>query len=321
MTRYLVRRLIEMVITVILASILIFGILNFIPGGPFDAQLQTKARNDPGYLDRVNRLIGLDKPLHERYLIWAGKILRGDFGNSWVVQTGKPVGKIIFEERLPNTLQLMVTSLVISTVIALVIGVLSAIKQYSVLDYFVTGFSYFGLSMPVFWLALVLIMIFSLQLRWLPVAGMYDPGKQHDLLNRLEHLVLPVTVLSLLQIAGLSRYVRSSLLEVLRQDYVRTARAKGLPERLVLNRHALRNGLIPVITIMALQIPGLVGGATITETIFAWPGMGRLLYDAVLGADFPIAQAVLVIIAGLVVLSNLLADLAYAAVDPRIRYE
>lgn len=320
MTRYVVRRLLEMGITLILASMLIFLILNFIPGGPFDAQVQTRARNDPGYLDRVNRLIGLDKPLHVRYIDWAARVVQGDWGRSWVTQTGRPVIEII-RQRLPNTLQLMVTSLLVSLAIALVVGITSAIKQYSVLDYFVTAFSFFGISMPVFWLGLILILIFSLQLRWLPVAGMFSPGHERDLVDRIEHMVLPVTVLSLLQVAGWSRYIRSSLLEVLRQDYVRTARAKGLRERLVLTRHALRNALIPVITVVALAIPGLFGGATITETIFAWPGMGRLLFDAVNGADWPIAQAILVITAALVVLSNLAADLAYAVVDPRIRYD
>ncbi len=319
MTRYLVRRLMEAAITVLFASVLIFFILNLSPGGPFDALAQTRGRNDPGYIDRLNKLVGLDKPIQERYLDWASRVVRGDWGESWAVSKGRPVSRLI-TERLGNTVTLMGTALVVSLVIALGVGILSAVKQYSWFDYAATGFSFAGISMPTFWFGLLLIFIFGLWLRVLPISGMYDVGRANDIGDRLQHLILPAVVLSLVQVAQWSRFIRSSLLEVLRQDFVRTARAKGLAGRAVLLRHALRNALIPVITVVAIAIPGLFGGAIITETIFAWPGMGRLYIDAVNGSDWPVAMGLLIITALLVALSNLVADVLYAAVDPRIRY-
>ncbi len=319
MTRYLVRRLTEAAITVLFASVLIFLILHLSPGGPFDALAQTKARNDPGYLDRLNRLVGLDKPIHERYLNWASRVVRGDWGDSWVVSKGRPVETLIME-RLPNTITLMGSALLVSLLIAMGIGILSAVKQYSWFDYLATSFSFAGISMPTFWFGLQLIFIFGLWLRVLPISGLHSVNKANDLGDRLAHLVMPVAVLGLVQVAQWSRFIRSSMLEVLRQDFVRTARAKGLGGRAVLVRHALRNALIPLITVVAIAIPNLFGGAIITETIFAWPGMGRLYIDAVAGSDWPVAMGLLVITALLVALSNLLADLLYAVVDPRIRY-
>jgi peptide/nickel transport system permease protein len=236
------------------------------------------------------------------------------------VASGRPVLTLI-QDRLANTLTLMTTALVVSLVIALGIGIVSALKQYSLVDYLATGFSLFGISMPSFWFGLMMILVFSLWLGILPTSGMYSVGQQNNFLNRAQHLIMPVTVLSLLQVAQWSRFIRSSLLEVLRQDYVRTARAKGVAERAVMLRHALRNALIPLITVVALAIPSLFGGAIITETIFAWPGMGRLYYDAVLATDWPVAMGLLIITAALVVMSNLVADILYAVVDPRIRYD
>lgn len=324
MANYLIRRFLEGILVLLVTSVLIFFILHLSPGGPFDQIAFGKGRLGQDYLENMNRLLGLDRPLHERYLTWIVNVVQGDFGESWRVTMGRPVLEMIWE-RLGNTLQLMLASLVVSLAIALAIGILSAIKQYSVWDYLVTTLSFFGISMPIFWFGLMMIIVFSLKFRewglpYLPVAGMATLGSEENVWDRLWHLVLPVTVLSLFQVAGWSRFIRSSMLEVLRQDFVRTARAKGLSERIVVARHALRNALIPLITVVALDLPNLFSGAIITETIFAWPGMGRLFLGAVLESDWPIAMGILLIGALLVVVSNLIADLLYAVADPRIRY-
>ena len=324
MGTYLLRRSIEYSIVLFMASVLIFFVLHLSPGGPFDQLRFTKGHISKDYIQNLEKMLGLDQPLHVRYANWAWKLLQGDFGTSWKVSVGKPVVSLI-QSRLGNTLVLMSASLALSLLIALVIGIYSAVKQYSFMDYTVTGLSFFGISMPIFWFGLMMMLVFALQFKewglpYLPVAGMYSTGKEADLLDRLRHLVLPVTVLSLYQVASWSRYIRSSMLEVLRQDYVRTARAKGLVERVVLLKHALRNALIPLITVVALSIPGLFGGAIITETIFAWPGMGRLFYNAIIASDWPLAMGILIISAVLVVASNLMADILYAVVDPRIHY-
>jgi peptide/nickel transport system permease protein len=319
MTGYLVRRGIEMVVTFALASVLLFGILNLAPGGPFDARVAASHIQDPTYLDRLNKLIGLDKPVHERYIDWVRGVLRGDLGESWTIARGQSVNTII-GARLPNTIMLMTSGLVFSLLIALVIGTISAVRQYSLIDNLFTAFSFFGISIPAFWFGLIMLKFFGLELKIFPVGSIYTVGKQNDLLDRLWHLVLPMTVLSLLQVANWSRFLRSSLLETLRQDYVRTARAKGQTERLVLFRHAFRNALIPLVTVVALAIPTLFGGAIFTETIFNWPGMGQLLIGAVGALDWPVAMGVVIITAGLTIVANFLADVAYVYVDPRIRY-
>jgi peptide/nickel transport system permease protein len=319
MTRFLVRRSIEMAITFVLASILLFGILNLAPGGPFDARIAASHIQDPTYLERLNKLIGLDKPVHERYLLWVAGVVQGDLGQSWTIARGQSVNKVI-GSRLPNTIMLMTTGLIFSLLIAIVIGTLSAVRQYSIMDNLFTAFSFFGISIPAFWFGLIMLKFFGLELKIFPVGGIYTVGKQDDLLDRLWHLLLPMIVLSLLQVATWSRFLRSSLLETLRQDYVRTARAKGQIERLVLFRHAFRNALIPLVTVVAIAVPTLFGGAIFTETIFNWPGMGQLLIGAVGALDWPVAMGVVTITAGLTIVANFLADLAYVVVDPRIRY-
>jgi len=319
MTRFLVRRSIEMGITLVLASMLLFGILNLAPGGPFDAQIAQSHVQDPTYLERLNKMIGLDKPVHERYLSWLGDVLHGSLGESWSIARGQQVN-VIIGSRIPNTLLLMSTGLLFSLLIALVIGTISAVRQYSLLDNVFTAFAFFGISIPAFWFGLIMLKFFGLQLRIFPVGGIYSVGHESDILDRLWHLVLPMIVLSLLQVAQWSRFLRSSLLETLRQDYVRTARAKGQVERLVLMRHAMRNALIPLVTVIALAIPSLFGGAIFTEYIFNWPGMGQLLVNAVLSVDWPVAMGLVIITAGLTIVANFLADVAYVIVDPRIRY-
>src|ERR1700730_12743547 len=319
MTRFLVRRSIEMAVTVVLASMLLFGILNLAPGGPFDARIASAHIQDTSYLDRLNKLIGLDKPIHERYLIWVSGVLHGDLGESWTIARGQSVNKII-ASRLPNTIMLTTTGFIFSLLIAIVIGTLSAVRQYSVLDNVFTAFSFFGISIPAFWFGLIMLKFFGLELKWFPIGALYSVGKQDDFLDRLWHLILPMIVLSLLQVAQWSRFLRSSLLETLRQDYIRTARAKGQTERLVLFRHAFRNALIPLLTVIALAIPTLFGGAIFTETIFNSPGMGQLLIGAVGALDWPVAMGVVIITAALTIFANFLADIAYVIVDPRIRY-
>ncbi|HLZ30565.1 MAG TPA: ABC transporter permease [Chloroflexota bacterium] len=319
MTKFLVRRTIEMGITLVLASFLLFGILNLAPGGPFDARIASGHVTDPAYIDRLNKMIGLDKPIHERYLTWVSNVLQGSLGESWSIARGLPVSTII-GSRLPNTVMLMTTGLGFSLLIAIAIGTISAVRQYSVFDNVFTAFSFFGISIPAFWFGLIMLKFFGLELKIFPVGGLYSVGKQGDVFDRLWHLVLPMIVISLLSVAQWSRFLRSSLLETLRQDYVRTARAKGQIERIVLFRHAFRNALIPLVTVIALAIPGLFGGAIFTETIFNWPGMGQLLINAVGSSDWPVAMGVVIITAGLTILANFLADVAYVVVDPRIRY-
>ncbi len=303
----------------LLISMLVFGILQLVPGGPLDQLAFSNPRMTPEQLHNLEKLLGLDKPPQERYFAWLFALLHGDFGSSWNVYIGRPVLTAILE-RLPLSLLLLGSSILLSLLIAIPIGILSAVRQYSRLDYSVTALSYFGLSMPTFWFGLMMILIFSVELHWLPTSGVTTPITGGDFIDRIRHLIMPVLVLSLVNIAGWSRYIRSSMLEILKQDYIRTARAKGLIERFVVMKHALRNGLIPLITLVGIDIPVLFSGAVVTETIFSWPGMGRLFFDALSQTDWPIVQGILLISAFLVLFGNLFADVMYAVVDPRIRY-
>ena len=353
MTNYLIRRSLSMIIVLILSTMAIFALLTAAPGGPLDGlrMRSTSARDRVSVADieRLERMLGLDKPAYLRYIVWlVGDdwlpgdlkgdrlgVLRGDWGESWKVAQSQQVTMLV-KSRLGNTIVLMSTALILSLAVAIPIGVISALKQYSKLDYAVTLGSFVGLSMPVFWFGIMMILIFSLQFKqaglpYLPAGGVaatraYEiPGLgivyPDTLLDRVLHLIMPTIVLSLLYMAAWSRYTRTSMLEVLRQDYVRTARSKGLGEGIVIAKHAFRNALIPIITIVALQLPSLFTGAIMTETVFAYPGMGRLYYNAMTQSDWPVVMAILFITAILVVLSNLGADVAYAVADPRIHYE
>lgn len=322
MQTFLIRRLLQSALLILLISFMVFMILNLSPGGPLSGlRFAVSAdRFDEAALERRKELLGLDKPPALRYFYWLGDMVRGDWGESWTVATGQPVLGLI-GQRLGATLTLTVTAALVSLALGLLIGIISAIKQYSFIDTFSTIFSFVGISIPTFWFGLMMIVLFSVQLDWLPASGTSEFGREDDFFDRIKHLIMPVTVLSLVQVAGWSRYVRASLLNVLQQDYLLTARAKGLPFRSVITRHALRNALIPVITLMGLEIPGLFGGAIVTETIFGWPGMGRLYIQALGGSDYPLAQGLLFVTAILVVLSNLLADIGYAVVDPRVRLD
>jgi len=353
MTAYLIRRIAQMVAVLFVSTIVIYLILSLVPGGPLDYLKQvTDPRKRPSADDirRVEQAMGIDKPWYLQYVTWlAGDdwldkigfpqykherrgIIRGDWGVSWKITRDKPVMQVI-GARLPDTLRLMVSATLLAIILAIPIGIYSAVRQYSIPDYFFTSFSFFGISVPSFWLGLMLITLtLALKrnnvfyfpsgdvtaLRNYSVPGLGTVQAQ-SLLDRVMHLVLPVTVLSLINLAGYSRFVRASMLEVLKQDYVRTARAKGLREMIVVFKHALRNALIPFITIVVLAIPGIWNGALITETIFNYKGLGWLYIQALGQQDWPIITAFLLIGAILVVIANLLADILYTVADPRIR--
>ena len=327
MGRFLIRRVLQSIPVFLAITLLSFVLINAVPGGP-TARLELDKDIKPEDVERIKINMGLDQPVWKRYMIWIGVLpntkgdytglLQGDLGISYINQT--PVAESIIA-RLPNTLLLAVISLVLSLALAVPLGVISAIKQHSWLDNVSTILSTAGVSIPSFWFGLIAILLFSVRLRWLPTGGMYTLGEGKSFTDLLVHLIMPGAILSLLNVAGWNRYVRGSMLEVIQQDYVRTARAKGLRERVVIVRHALRNALIPMATLVGLSIPGLVSGAIITETVFGWPGMGRLAYHAAQKRDYPVSMGVLVISAVMVLLGNLLADIAYMYLDPRIRLE
>ncbi|MBI2524539.1 MAG: ABC transporter permease [Candidatus Rokubacteria bacterium] len=270
----------------------------------------------------LRELYGLDKPLHVQYWRWVTRVAHLDFGRSFQPD-GRPVLAKI-GERLPITLLLNVVEMLLILACAVPIGVLSATRQYSLFDKVTTVFVFVGFATPDFWLALLLMILFGVQLGWLPISGLRSLNWEYlafwpQQWDFLSHLVLPVAVATFGGLAGFSRYMRQSMLEVVRQDYIQTARAKGLPEKVVIGKHALRNALLPVVTILGLSLPGLIGGSVIVESIFAIPGMGQLMVQAVFSRDYPLIMGNLVIVAGLTLVANLLADLAYGVVDPRIR--
>lgn len=328
-------------------SILLFALVNLAPGGPLSGQGQSR-HVDPTKVELLKRQFGLDKPLPTQYLIWLigndwmrvdkngdgildsygtrQGILRGDFGFSF--RSRQPVLTEI-GQRLPNTIYLTVITMLVAVLIAIPIGIISAIRQYSTFDITVTTFSFAGQAIPEFWLGLILILIFYAWLKnpftgepLLPPGGMTSVNSiGFDLGDRIIHLILPVLTGALGWVAWYSRFLRSSMLDVIHQDYIRTARAKGLPNWKVLYKHALRNALVPLVTLLALDLPYIFGGAIFVEILFSWPGMGRLYYQAALDRDYPILLAVLIIGASFIILSNLLADIVYAYLDPRIRFE
>jgi peptide/nickel transport system permease protein len=321
MITYLVRRLFQSVLTLFVISIILFGLISLVPGGMMTAYAENPDMT-PEDIARLEAKYGLNDPVPVRYLKWLGNTLIGDWGNSYVSK--RPALQEI-SERLPNTMLLMGVMLVVTLVLAVPLGILSAIKQYTWFDHITTTLAFAGQSLPVFWFGLLLIIIFHVTLKkpdgtpLLPGSGMATLGADFSLVDRIEHLILPVTMLALVSAAGYMRYMRSSMLDVIHEDYVRTARAKGLRERAVIFKHAMRNALIPLVTLIGLDLPSLFGGALFTETIFAWPGIGRLYFTAALKTDYPVIMAVLVIYSGLIILSSLLVDILYAALDPRIR--
>jgi len=319
MGQFLLRRLAISVPVLLGITLATYIIISLAPGDPVTALISPEAAASlgPEWVAQQRQVLGLDKPLPVRYVLWLRETARGNLGFSLVDR--QPIGAKV-RERLWPTFRLMGTALLLSLLIAVPVGVLSALRQYSALDYIVTVFGFAAVAVPGFFLGLVAIYLFALKLGWLPTAGMNTVGQPTTLADSFKHLVLPATVLGLAEAAPLIRYVRSSMLEVVRQEYVTVARAKGLRESVVIVRHALRNALIPLITVVALNVPRLLGGTVIIEAIFAWPGMGTLAITAVRGRDYPVIMAVNLVTAVLILLANLLADCLYAVADPRIKY-
>lgn len=321
MLQYLFKRLLLIVPLIFGITLITFTVVHLAPGGPVEVQTEMQLKASAQARENLKRLYGLDKPLHVQYLDWLKRFIRLDFGKSFVD------GRTVIEkigERIPVTLTINILSLSLIIAVAIPIGVLSATKQYSLFDKLTTIFVFVGFSTPTFWLALILMIIFGVSLGLLPISGIQSiEVTDMDMIDRLidwiKHLVLPVGLSAFGGMAGLSRYSRSSMLEVIRQDYIRTARAKGLKESDVIIHHALRNALLPVVTILGLSVPGLIGGSVIFETIFAIPGMGQLFYSSAMSRDYPTIMGILVIGAVLTLIGNLLADISYAIVDPRIR--
>ncbi len=322
MLRYVVKRLISMVPLLLGITIVCFVVMHLAPGSPTDMETQMNPRASADYRERLNAMYDLDKPLYQQYLSWVGKIAVLDLGKSFSPDRRPVARKII--ERLPITILINALSMLMIFAIAIPIGVLSAVHKDSLFDKITGVFVFVGFAIPTFWLALLLMILFGIDLGWLPISGIrslnYDylpPGMVF--LDVVKHLILPVTLSAFGGLAGLSRYMRSNMLEVIRQDYIMTARAKGLSERKVIYKHALRNALLPVITILGLSVPGLIGGSVIFESIFAIPGMGQLFYMSVMARDYPVVMGILLIGAVLTLLGNLIADVSYALADPRIR--
>lgn len=316
MQAYLLRRALITLPILLGITVLSYLIISLTPGDP--VQMLINPGMSQADMEIKRRALGLDEPVYVRYVKWLNEVLHGNLGYSF--SSGAPVRRRI-GERIAPTLTLTLSALALSYLIAIPVGVLAAVRRYTWLDYLATLFAFLGVSLPTFFLGLAGIYVFSLRLRWLPVGGTMTLGGSGGLLDSLWHLVLPAGVLAVAGAGALTRYVRSGMLDVLGQDYVRTARAKGLPEPRVLSRHALRNALLPIITLAGLQIPALLAGAVITEQIFEWPGMGRLTIEAINQRDYPVLMGITLITALLVSFGNLLADVAYALVDPRVRYE
>lgn len=313
MLAYLARKAVIFVILLFFISVLSFLLLSIMPGDPVEMLITSDPKVRPEDIARLKHQWGLDQPIYVRYWKWATKAVRGDLGFS---MTYRESNLEILKRRIGNTLILLTGAFFLALLLAVPVGITAAIRQYSSYDYLVNFFAFVGISIPSFWLGLMAIRVFSYQLGWFPAGGMPVRG---GMMEFLKYLVLPVSILSIESIAGWSRYVRSGMLEVMREDYIRTARAKGCPEWLVFWKHAFRNTLIPLLTLFTLAIPGLFSGALITETIFAWPGMGRLLYDSVMGGDSVLATNCFMLLAALTVFFNMLADVTYALADPRVR--
>jgi peptide/nickel transport system permease protein len=316
MIRFTAIRLIEIATTLMLLSFIIYALIGLMPGDPIDLMRQADPRMSAADVMRLKAVYGVDQPLVARYLAWAGQALLGDLGYSRLFAT--PVWSALIP-RLGNSLLLMGSSFVMALGLALALGTAAARRPNSRLDSAINLFCFAGVSMPTFWLALILILVFAAGLGWLPASGIATAGVS-DLADRLRHLVLPVATLTLASAGGYTRYVRAAMRDALAQDHIRTARAKGASEARVILHHALRGALIPVTTILALSFGGLVSGALVTETMFAYPGMGKLIFDAVMGNDYNLALAALLLAAVTTMLANLAADLTYGWLDPRVSY-
>ncbi|HHY76095.1 MAG TPA: ABC transporter permease [Firmicutes bacterium] len=322
MRTYIIRRLLQMIPLLIGISIVNFTIMHLAPGDPVDLLVERNATAEERA--RIRELYGLNDPIYVQYFRWLSHVLRGDFGKSFV--DGQSVSKTILE-RLPYTLYLNFLIMVVIYAVAVPIGIISALKQYSKFDHIMTTLAFLGQAVPSFWIGLILIYFFGLKLDWLPISGVGTIGLNvrtagfwATFVDRAAHVVMPVIVVAFGSLTGVARYMRSSMLEVIRQDYVRTARAKGLPEKVVIVKHALRNALLPIVTLLGNELPLLFGGLVVIESIFSWPGIGLLSIRAIFQRDYQIVMAINMMGATLMVLGNFLADLLYVVVDPRIKY-
>ncbi|RJP60783.1 MAG: ABC transporter permease [Deltaproteobacteria bacterium] len=319
---YLIKRFASMIPLLLGITVISFLVIHLAPGAPTGLQTDLNPKITAEARVRLEKIYALDKPLHTQYLLWLKRLIVLDLGNSFSMD-GRPVtDKII--ERIPITILINALSMFLIILIAIPIGVISACYQDSFFDKFTTVFVFIGFAVPTFWLALLLMILFGVNLGWLPISGLKSLNYEYlpafgMLMDRAKHLILPIFVSAFGGLAGLSRYTRSNMLEVIRQDYIITARSKGLAERVVIFKHALRNALLPVITILGLSVPGLIGGSVIFETIFAIPGMGQLFYMSVMARDYPVIMGILVIGAVLTLMGNLIADISYALADPRIK--
>lgn len=323
MSGYIVRRLLGIIPILLGITVISFAVIRLAPGRPTTIEQSLNPRISPDIRVKLEKLYGLDKPLHVQYFDWVKRLARFDFGRSFL--DGRPVLEKIWE-RLPVTLAINVASLLLILLIGIPIGVRSALRPDAAFDKAMTLFVFIGFAVPAFWLALLCMQLFGITLGWLPISGItsldfeyFSPWQK--LIDISRHLVLPVCISSIGALAGISRYMRANMLEVLAQPYISAARAKGLPERVVLYKHAFRNAVLPIVTILGLSIPGLLGGSVIFESVFALPGIGRLFYEAVMTRDYPLIMSEVVLGAVLTMLGNLIADISYALVDPRIRYK
>jgi peptide/nickel transport system permease protein len=323
MLRYLIKRILLLIPLMIGITLITFTVIHLAPGEPVEMQMAMNPKVGKEARERLSKFYGLDKPLHEQYFSWAGRIAHLDLGRSFSSDNRPVIDKI--KERLPVTISLNVIALLLEFGLAIPIGVLAATRRDTLLDKGITVFVFIGFAVPTFWFALLLMYLFGVKLGWLPISGLHTLGSDswgawRYGVDTAKHLVMPVLVASFGSLAGLSRYMRSAMLNVISQDYITTARAKGLSERVVIWKHALRNALLPLITLLGFSIPGLIGGSVIFETIFAIPGMGQLFYQGVMSRDYPVVMGILVIGAFLTLIGNLCADIGYACADPRIRH-
>jgi len=315
MLHYILRRLLQAIPMLIGISFAAFVLMRLAPGGPMAIYAQNPNMSEAD-MRRIEHILGLDQPVHIQYLKWAAGMATGNMGYSY--RTGRSVGEVI-RERVPATVQLMASAYLIAIALGIATGIVSAIRRHSMFDYCATTGAMVGLSVPTFWFGLMVIIVFAAMLRWIPSGGIATLGAPFSLYDRIIHLIGPASVLGLWMTATWSRYTRSSVLEVIGQDYIRTARAKGLRSRTILLRHTLRNALIPLVTLAGLEFRNLFGGALVTETVFSWPGIGRLYLDSLNYQDYSVILGLLLMTSVLVLVGSLVADILYAVVDPRIR--
>jgi peptide/nickel transport system permease protein len=318
MTTYIVRRLLQSILVLILVTLLVFFVMRLLPGDPiiiYVAQNASTQAMNPEQIDSLRHQFGLDRPIMVQYGDWVGRIFRGDFGES--IYYHEKVG-VLMGERFPVTLYIGVVAMVVGAVFGILVGLLAAIYRGRLIDRIITPLTYIGICIPVFWLGILMIYLFGLKLNWLPISGYTSPFEDFYLSTR--QLIMPVICLAAFPLAANARQMRSSMLEVIRQDYIRTAWAKGLGQKLIIFRHALKNSLIPVITLMGMGVGAVFGGAVLEETVFAIPGVGRLMVSSIFGQDFVVVQAITFVIAIIVLVANLIVDISYGWFDPRIRY-